>query len=494
MVHVLHAGGSVEMLTYLLPDGVQRLVLQPDVLRHLLDHRQTKFWQKEAGGQLFATINQGLTTIERVTGPRKTDRRSRTGYRPDRKAEQREIDEMYAVGLHYVGDWHTHPERIRLPSEMDKNSMVECFSKSNHQAEGFLLIIVGNGEPPACLSVSSTANNGLTPLVRVTTAEANVRPAWGPGGVLSSPRLSESNPGKGNDQLEHAHMIECNTKPKLHHYVPQMLLCGFVDAHNKLHLWRKPSRSYWSQKTDQPFAESHLYSFIGLDGKRDPELELRFSKLEGRATGVLKKVRAAGVSRTTLNLSAEERLTLDEFLQLQMIRTPSSIAKLAVKQPWEMRIKEAVNGLGRPLDPSEQTMVSNPNILRQNVTVTALSSFDPFTKLMSCLSMMAIQIGIVETPGTLGIGSHPVVRFSSQQSSDIRDPGVQLWLPISSDVAFSLVHTDIPEQTVNLSDEFVAMINRRAFGQSDIFAMNSKKQLTELVRKADSTTTPTSAS
>lgn len=182
----MHAVEHAEMLTYLLPDGVERLVLRSDVLQHLLNHRQTRFWQKEAGGQLFATFKPGVTTIERVTGPRKTDQRSRTGYRPDRKAEQREIDAMYAEGFHYVGDWHTHPEQIPFPSQLDNHSMVDCFSKSTHQAEGFLLFIVGNGDPPSCLSVSIATRSGLSSLIRVTAADPLARKAWGPEGVLSS--------------------------------------------------------------------------------------------------------------------------------------------------------------------------------------------------------------------------------------------------------------------------------------------------------------------
>ena len=179
---MLPAREYAEMLTYLLPNGVERLVINGEVIRPLLGHRQTKFWHKEAGGQLFATFKPGFTMIERVTGPRKTDRRSRTGYCPDPKAEQREINDMHGGGLHYVSDWHTHPERIPVPSQMDKESMVDCFSKSTHQAEGFLLIIVGNGEPPSCVGVWFAANGGIKPLVKVTTADPQARPAWGPGG------------------------------------------------------------------------------------------------------------------------------------------------------------------------------------------------------------------------------------------------------------------------------------------------------------------------
>jgi hypothetical protein len=81
----------------------QRLAFDDAVLSHFDRHRQTRMWHREAGGLLFARL--ALPTIEvcTITGPRRTDRRSRYSYRPDERAEQREIDEMFRRNLHFVG-------------------------------------------------------------------------------------------------------------------------------------------------------------------------------------------------------------------------------------------------------------------------------------------------------------------------------------------------------------------------------------------------------
>ena len=56
-------------------------------------------------------------------------------------------DARFAVGtnagLHFVGDWHTHPEPTPRPSEDDLKNMQECFAKSVHELRTFAMIILG---------------------------------------------------------------------------------------------------------------------------------------------------------------------------------------------------------------------------------------------------------------------------------------------------------------------------------------------------------------
>ena len=65
-----------------------------------------------------------------------------------------EIDEMHKAGLHFVGDWHTHPEEIPTPSSSDIRTIKEAVAKSKHHLHGFVLIIVGSGRFPAALYIS----------------------------------------------------------------------------------------------------------------------------------------------------------------------------------------------------------------------------------------------------------------------------------------------------------------------------------------------------
>lgn len=123
------------------------------VLAHFARFRQTRVWRKEAGGQLFASINGSKIVICEATGPRSTDRRGRVFYEPDRASEQSEIEDMFSRGLHYVGDWHTHPEQFPKPSRQDMTTMESRVKLSRHHFAGFIFVIVGKSPPPDGLAV-----------------------------------------------------------------------------------------------------------------------------------------------------------------------------------------------------------------------------------------------------------------------------------------------------------------------------------------------------
>lgn len=142
------------MITVPLTAEGANLVLSDTVVEHFALHQQVRPSQAEAGGQLFARITRYEIFVEEATGPRPTDRRGRTHYTPDRQAERKEIRERFALGLHYVGDWHTHPESVAIPSPIDSFTISDCSRRSTHKLAGFLLIIVGNGSFPECLNIS----------------------------------------------------------------------------------------------------------------------------------------------------------------------------------------------------------------------------------------------------------------------------------------------------------------------------------------------------
>ena len=149
------------MIEYPLGTSGQVLVIDKSVVDHLKAHRQLRWFQKEAGGQLFATFEGKRIVVREATGPRPSDKRSRWSYKPDRAAEQAEINVCFGRGLHFIGDWHTHPEGKPHPSGCDQRSIRDTVSSSSHQLNGFLLVLVGKDEPPDGLHVSihSTTEN-----------------------------------------------------------------------------------------------------------------------------------------------------------------------------------------------------------------------------------------------------------------------------------------------------------------------------------------------
>lgn len=125
-------------------------------------HRQRRFYQREAGGQLFARVRENNWEIVTASGPRSRDRRGRFSFWPHRASEQQEIFDHHSKGLDYIGDWHTHPEDTPTPSPDDLTSIADVVRLSNHHLPGFLLIIVGKKPFPLGFWVSFHSVRGET--------------------------------------------------------------------------------------------------------------------------------------------------------------------------------------------------------------------------------------------------------------------------------------------------------------------------------------------
>jgi integrative and conjugative element protein (TIGR02256 family) len=130
------------------------VTITDEVLTTFASYRQTSQNKKEAGGQLFATFDNGDAIIREATVPSLDDKRGRFFFLPNRWKERKEIQNRHSQGLHYVGDWHTHPENNPLPSQQDLRSISNCFEMSTHQLNFFFMIIVGKSDFPAGLHVS----------------------------------------------------------------------------------------------------------------------------------------------------------------------------------------------------------------------------------------------------------------------------------------------------------------------------------------------------
>jgi integrative and conjugative element protein (TIGR02256 family) len=136
------------MLIFELPGSKQHLVFTNTVLSYIFQYRQTHRKHPESGGQLFAKITPKIVIIAAATGPHKKDNSNRFSFVPNKKRLNAEIQTFFSKGFHYVGDWHTHPQKHPEPSWLDIRSMRNCFKKSRHELEHFLLVILGNATTP----------------------------------------------------------------------------------------------------------------------------------------------------------------------------------------------------------------------------------------------------------------------------------------------------------------------------------------------------------
>lgn len=163
------------VIAYPVGESGQTIVFTDSVIAHFRRHRQRRARDKEAGGQLFARIEGLNITVLEATGPRAKDLRTRTSYTPHRPSEQKEIEERHRRNLHFVGDWHTHPELIPSPSHIDTRNIGECVKRSKHELKAFLLVVVGSAEPPEGIQMSIC--DGKSSAILQSLAEKARQPA-----------------------------------------------------------------------------------------------------------------------------------------------------------------------------------------------------------------------------------------------------------------------------------------------------------------------------
>jgi integrative and conjugative element protein (TIGR02256 family) len=145
--------------------GTEILRLEPQALATIERFRQTGNLAPEAGGMLLATIEPDLVRVVQATEPAATDRRSRFAFIPTLGHQQRIIDKQFRSGLHFIGEWHTHPELRPIPSSVDLRSMADCFRESRHQLASLVMLILGTETAFEGLWVSLHTSTGYKRLL-----------------------------------------------------------------------------------------------------------------------------------------------------------------------------------------------------------------------------------------------------------------------------------------------------------------------------------------
>jgi integrative and conjugative element protein (TIGR02256 family) len=145
--------GGANVITFPVGNSGEIIVFTEAVLRHFYAHRQMKWWQAEACGLLFARTEGNRIVIDEATGPYRRGWRSRYACAIPPDEAQREIDGRHALGLHYVGEWHSHPEPVPKPSGRDQQTMQSRVLDSDHRLSGFIFALVGQAKLPLGLTV-----------------------------------------------------------------------------------------------------------------------------------------------------------------------------------------------------------------------------------------------------------------------------------------------------------------------------------------------------
>lgn len=153
LITAAYARAEIMAFIYNIQDSDQRLHLSDQFIATIRRFRQTGS-RPEAGGMLFARFALPEIFVELATIPQAHDLRSRLGFILHRPTKRRVIAKEFAKGLHYIGEWHTHPQLIPRPSLADFQSMRDTFSSSRLELNYLVMVILGYGALPGAIWVS----------------------------------------------------------------------------------------------------------------------------------------------------------------------------------------------------------------------------------------------------------------------------------------------------------------------------------------------------
>lgn len=114
----------------------------------LLNARQTSPISPESGGMIVGRFILGSddVIVDEATVPTKADRQGRYFFKRAKKAAQERICVMWEESdrtANYLGEWHTHPERIPQPSGVDLENWKSITQTAQYEQDCLFFIIVG---------------------------------------------------------------------------------------------------------------------------------------------------------------------------------------------------------------------------------------------------------------------------------------------------------------------------------------------------------------
>ncbi len=134
-------------IDYILGGG-QSLRVGSTTLRTINAYCQRLPWKSEAGGQLFGRVGVDEVLVEEASRPSRRDERGRYHFRSHPETAKAAIASAHARGLLFLGEWHTHAERIPHPSWSDWEAIAEITKRSRLNTSRLVLLIRGTAALP----------------------------------------------------------------------------------------------------------------------------------------------------------------------------------------------------------------------------------------------------------------------------------------------------------------------------------------------------------
>lgn len=118
----------------------------------LFDVAVTEGWSKwplETGGILLGKPTPNGHIVTDLVGPGPDGRHERYGFVPDSEWQAEQVARLWATdpALHYLGDWHTHPDGSTRLSSLDRATARDIAAyEEARQPSPFMLVLALGGD------------------------------------------------------------------------------------------------------------------------------------------------------------------------------------------------------------------------------------------------------------------------------------------------------------------------------------------------------------
>ena len=283
------------------------------------------------------------------------------------------------------------------------------------------------------------------------------------------------------------------SKPKRHHYIPQMLSRRFADSGGILHVFdnRFPQKGIQKRTPKNLFVERDFYTQVDAKGTKDVSVETEFlARLESEASLVIENTVSDGRRGNFPNLSPDEREVLQTFFVTQFSRVPDTLdsATDEVRQmmpsstyfAWQLR---PLNGSGLSAQNSSETI--ERHLMNARIKHLQMPRSPEMSELLAKMGIVVAVIEELKPERSFIIGSSPVVQLSHPERSHLSNSIVEVWLPLARDVALFPSPWE-RDKVIFANDKHIRAINTNVFQQSTVIAGWSREIIESVLGEGES--------
>lgn len=278
-------------------------------------------------------------------------------------------------------------------------------------------------------------------------------------------------------------MTKKATRPKRHHFIPQMMLRHFADNDGQLWFWRRDLKPGDTRKTSTQnlFVEKDLYTFVQNNGEKDVALETFFANLEGAGATFINSLATIVRGGQIPELDAGAWEFWSHFFYFHLKRTPGAIAAFAEQMNFDELVRQTAGKI-RAIrletggDADEENLEEK---IRKNAIVMAQAA-KPSAEVLAAFERMGLAIyKVVNSRKSFIVTDVPgaAARFKLTDGSMSRPT---LFVPLTWDIAVGQLTGGRRTEVITVDGDQVRRMNEASAARSLVIAGRSAELISSL--------------